>query len=110
MTEEKIFPFDFDDKELNEELRKQAKSLRSRGAESAQIDIPFIQLGIVELQSRITSKLNGIVETQNKASSNFARKSLLISGLSFTIAIAALCVSILLSISSSRFEEIKLRF
>ena len=67
MSDDNIFPFGFDEEELREELARRAKALRPRDIESAQIDVPFVQLGIVDLQSRITSKLTGLVEAQSRS-------------------------------------------
>lgn len=105
MSDDNIFPFGFDEEELREELARRAKALRPRDIESAQIDVPFVQLGIVDLQSRITSKLTGLVEAQSRTSVKVARRSLIISGLSLLIVIVALYISISSNISNSRWEQ-----
>jgi len=108
MSDQKVFPFDYQDIELKEELKKLCASLRQRDSSSAQVDVPFVQLGIVELQSRDTLKVKNSLEAQSRTSWRFALASVIISVLSLLIAIGAFYIAKSSYVSSTKWEQNRL--
>lgn len=113
MDDKKIYPVDYDDNELKEEIIKKCRSLNSveRSTADIQVQAPSVQHGLIELQRRQTSKLSQQVEKMTKtierfeaSSSNLARIMIILAFAMLILTMATFVFNVLQFIYSN--EEI----